>query len=131
MDAATRKLVRSRADDRCEYCRLHQDQSPLAALQIEHIIPRKHNGSDDDSNLAMACIDCNLSKASNVAGYDPETSQLTSLFHPRKDTWEDHFEWRGTSIIGKTPIGRTTVAVLRVNSEEQIELRAVQPSGQS
>ena len=54
MDAATRNLVRRRAGDRCEYCGLHQDLSPLAALQIEHVRPRKHGGTDDPDNLALA-----------------------------------------------------------------------------
>jgi hypothetical protein len=59
MDAATKQLVRRRADNRCEYCRLHQDQSPLATLQIEHIIPKKHRGTHHPDNLALA-------QASNV-----------------------------------------------------------------
>lgn len=60
MDAPTRRIVRKRRADRCEYCRLPQDLSPLASLQIEHIIPRKHKGTDDLDNLALACKDCNL-----------------------------------------------------------------------
>ena len=54
MTAATRALVRRRADQRCEYCQTHQDDSPLAALHIEHIRPLKHGGSEDDSNLCLA-----------------------------------------------------------------------------
>lgn len=57
MTAATRALVRRRADQRCEYCQTHQEDSPLAALHIEHIRPLKHGGSEDDSNLCLACID--------------------------------------------------------------------------
>jgi 5-methylcytosine-specific restriction endonuclease McrA len=68
IDAATRRLVRERAGNRCEYWRLHQDHSPLAGLQIDHINPRKDGGTDDIENLALACIDCNLSKSSNIAG---------------------------------------------------------------
>ena|SRR5215813_1551344 len=45
MDTSTRALVRERAGNRCEYCQLHQDDSPLAVLHIEHIIPKKHGGS--------------------------------------------------------------------------------------
>ena len=125
MDAATRRLVRARAGNRCEYCGLPQEESPLAALQIEHVIPKKHGGTDDPDNLALACIDCNLSKSSNIAGFDPETSQMTELFHPRKHAWDEHFERRGLSIVGKTPIGRTTVRVLDMNSDDQLELRSV------
>lgn len=127
MDAATRKLVRERAENRCEYCLSHQDQSPLAALQIEHIVPKKHRGTDDPDNLALACIDCNLAKSSNIAGYDPDTSKMTPLFDPRHDRWHDHFEIQGAYILGTSAIGRTTVTVLNMNSEEQIALRAVQP----
>ena len=124
IDAATRRMVRERAGNRCEYCRLHQDHSPLASLQIEHVNPRKHGGTDDSGNLALACIDCNLSKSSNIAGRDPQSSGIIALFDPRRDVWADHFRIDGTYIVGKTPIGRATVAVLNMNSDYQLELRA-------
>jgi hypothetical protein len=128
MNAATRSQVFQRARFRCEYCGLHQDQSPLAALHVEHILPRKHGGSDSPENLAIACIDCNLHKGSNVAGYDPETRMLTELFHPRRQLWHEHFERQGAMIVGKTAIGRTTVEVLQLNSDERLQLRTT--SGQ-
>ena len=124
MDATTKRLVRERAGNLCEYCRLHQDHSPLATLQIEHINPRKHGGTDALENLALACIDCNLSKSSNIAGRDPDTSQITPLFNPRVDSWSDHFEFEGAHIMGKTPVGRTTIYVLNMNSDYQLEFRA-------
>ncbi len=124
MNDAKRDQVRLRANARCEYCGLHQDQSPLAALHVEHILPRKHGGSDDLENLALACIDCNLRKSSNVAGYDPETGSLTELFHPRRQKWQEHFVRRGAWIVGLTAIGRTTVEVLQLNAEERLQLRA-------
>lgn len=67
---------RESAGHRCEYCRLRQDDSPLAALHVEHIIPKFHGGSDDLDNLALACIDCNLHKGPNLTGLDPVTDQL-------------------------------------------------------
>jgi 5-methylcytosine-specific restriction endonuclease McrA len=124
MNAAVRSQVCHRANDRCEYCGLHQDQSPLAALHVEHILPRKHGGDDSLDNLALAC----MHKGSNVAGYDPETGQLTQLFNPRNQAWQEHFERRGALIIGKTAIGRTTVEVLQLNAEERLQLRTA--SGQ-
>ena len=123
IDAATRRLVRDRAGNACEYCGLRQENSPLASLQIEHILPRSHGGNDDADNLAFACIDCNLAKGTNIAGIDPSSGLTTELFHPRRQRWEDHFEWQGPFAFGKTPVGRTTIAVLRINSEDQIELR--------
>ena len=124
MKESTRDLVRKRAGYRCEYCQLHQDDSPLAALHVEHIVPKKHGGLDDSVNLALACIDCNLHKGSNLTGIDPMTNEITVLFHPRKDRWDDHFDWSGIRIVGKTSVGRTTIRVLNMNSEDQLALRA-------
>lgn len=125
MDESIRQFVRERADFRCEYCQLRQEDSPLAALQIEHIIPRKHGGEDEPGNLALACIDCNLHKGPNLTGIDPETQQVIELYHPRLQAWEEHFQWRGIAIEGKTPVGRTTVRVLEMNSEDQLALRSI------
>jgi 5-methylcytosine-specific restriction endonuclease McrA len=115
--------VRRRAGHRCEYCQLHQEDSPLASLHIEHIIPRKHGGTDEPGNLALACVDCNLHKGSNLSGIDPDTGAVTELFHPRRQRWEDHFSWQGVRIAGRTATGRATVAVLAMNSDEQLDLR--------
>ncbi|QDU30179.1 HNH endonuclease [Anatilimnocola aggregata] len=124
VSAGTKSLVRARAANRCEYCHLHQSDSPLAVLHVEHIIPKKHGGSDDDENLALACIDCNLHKGPNLTGFDPESGKLTALFHPRRQVWTEHFDWVGLLIVGKTAVGRTTVAVFNMNSDDQLALRS-------
>jgi 5-methylcytosine-specific restriction endonuclease McrA len=123
MTEAVRHLVRQRAKHRCEYCQLHQDDSPLAALHIEHIRPIKHGGTDAVENLCLACIDCNLHKGTNLTGIDPETDEITPLFHPRKDNWDEHFGWNGTRIAGRTAVGRVTVRVLDLNGDDRLDLR--------
>jgi 5-methylcytosine-specific restriction endonuclease McrA len=115
--------VRQRAEYRCEYCQLHQDDSPLAALHIEHIRPIKHGGTDDLENLCLACIECNLHKGTNLTGIDPETDEITPLFHPRKDNWDEHFGWNGTRIAGSTAVGRATIRVLDLNGDDRLDLR--------
>jgi predicted restriction endonuclease len=125
MDAATRAEVRRRARNRCEYCGLRQEDSPLAALHIEHVRPKKHGGADDLDNLALACIDCNLDKGSNLSGLDEQTGELVPLSHPRSQRWSDHFEWQGIRIRGITATGRVTVAVLAMNSDDQLALRSL------
>lgn len=123
MNRKTRERVRKRAGDRCEYCLLPQGYSPVARLQIEHIIPRKHGGDDGDQNLALACIDCNLSKSSNLSGIDPVTGRTVVLFNPRRQNWEEHFAWDGPSIIGLTETGRATIRVLNMNTEDRLRVR--------
>jgi hypothetical protein len=123
MEKAVRDLVRQRAGDRCEYCRICQEHSPLS-LQIEHIVACKHGGSDDPSNLAWACDRCNLHKGSDLSGIDPITKQVVQLFHPRLQSWPEHFALDGIEIIGLTACGPATVNVLRMNAPRRVRLRA-------
>jgi hypothetical protein len=125
MDARTRARVRERAGNRCEYCGLHQLDSPLAVLHVEHIVPKAHGGAGNLSNLALACIDCNLHKGTNLTGIDPVTGAVTELFHPRRHVWSEHFEWRGIYLRGRSAVGRTTIGVLHMNSDDQLSLRSV------
>lgn len=122
MDAFVRELVRERASHRCEYCRASQEYSELR-FHIEHIVPRQHGGGDNAENLALACPDCNLHKGPNLTGVDPNTGDVVSLFHPRRERWSDHFECIGARIIGRTAIGRTTATLLDMNDPDRVRVR--------
>jgi hypothetical protein len=125
MRQALRAQVRRRAENRCEYCRLRQEHDRFHHFHVEHVIARKHGGADDLENLALACLQCNLHKGTNLTGRDPDTTDVTRLFDPRKDQWAEHFIRDGTRIVGKTPVGRTTAWVLQMNSDDRVELRAM------
>lgn len=124
MDNSFRNSVRQRARNRCEYCRLHQEHFPFAPFHIEHVVPKKHGGSDALTNLALACQHCNLHKGSNLTGLDPESGEIAVLFNPRTQRWHDHFAFRGMMIVGLTPTGRATVRVFEMNSVGRLQLRA-------
>ncbi len=123
MKASTRSLVRSRAGRRCEYCRLHESDLPLFPFHIEHILPKKHGGTDDPRMLAWSCHHCNLAKSSNLSGRDSVTGRIVVLFNPRRQRWKRHFAWDGPRLVGLTPCGRATIAVLNVNAAHRIGLR--------
>jgi hypothetical protein len=42
---------------------------------------------------------------------------------PRRHKWATHFRWEGPYLIGRTAIGRVTVALLHINDEYRVELR--------
>jgi hypothetical protein len=83
------RRVREAAKNRCGYC-LSPQHLVMARLEIEHIIPLAKGGTDDESNLWLSC--------------------------PRLQQWTEHFSWSadGLRIIGLTPVGRATVAVLQL-----------------
>ena len=122
-DETQHARVRRRAGGRCEYCHLRQVHAPFISFHIDHIIPRKHGGDTVDSNLALACIHCNLHKSSDLSGIDPDSGEITILFNPRLDRWDDHFAFEHALLVGLTPTGRTTVRTLNMNGADRLELR--------
>ena len=124
MDAATRSLVSSRANGRCEYCLLHENDDGYI-FHVEHIIPKKHRGKTELNNLAFACNQCNLHKGPNLTGRDPDSDKVTQLFHPRQHIWHEHFRYNGARIEGLTDVGRTTVFVLDMNDDDRVEQREI------
>jgi hypothetical protein len=123
MDAGTRQLIRQRAGERCEYCRL-PDAADEWPFHVDHIVARVHGGTDDPGNLCWSCTQCNLHKSSNFASIDPESGTPVNLFNPRKDAWLDHFAVDPDGrILGLTPAGRATVRLLDMNGSPQLDLR--------
>ncbi|HLJ92091.1 MAG TPA: HNH endonuclease signature motif containing protein [Gemmataceae bacterium] len=123
MDEALVRLVWQRAHDTCEYCRLAQAFSKLP-FHVDHIKARHHGGQDLPGNLGLACFYCNSYKGSNIAGEDPRSRAIVRLFHPRRHKWSRHFRWDGPVLIGRTPIGRATIAVLKINDPKAVATRA-------
>jgi hypothetical protein len=111
-----------RAGGMCEYCHMPHQCDELD-FEIDHIIAQQHGGKTVARNLALACFACNHYKGPNLAGIDPKTGRVVRLFHPRRHAWARHFRWNGPFLVGITPIGRATVAVLRVNLPHRVRLR--------
>lgn len=129
MNADLIRRVWERAGDRCEYCQL-SSAFHAAPFQIDHVIARQHGGKTELENLALACIHCNRFKGPNVAGLDPESREIIRLFHPRRDSWADHFVWDGPELKARTQMGRVTIAVLVINDPEVVAVRrALQDEG--
>lgn len=125
LPAAVQRLVKLRAKNLCEYC-LASSKFSFHSFRTDHIIPFSKGGTDDPHNLANTCDFCNGSKHKKTEAPDPLTGAIVPLFHPRNDLWAAHFTWSDdfTIIIGITPIGRATVACLKMNKQEARNLRA-------
>jgi hypothetical protein len=114
-----KRKIRTAAKNRCGYCLSPQAFIPFP-LEIEHLIPQAKGGSDEEENLWLACSACNNFKSDKTEAKDPETKEIFPLFNPRKDNWFEHFRWSEDSLTihGISPLGRATVALLRLDSYE-------------
>jgi hypothetical protein len=120
--ATLRRQVIERAGNRCEYCLLPAEVA-FFPHEVDHVVAEKHGGATDLDNLALACWRCNRHKGSDLTSFDPETRELSPLFNPRTQIWTEYFAHERERIIGLTPEGRTTVNLLRLNSEERLSER--------
>lgn len=114
-----RREIRARAGGRCEYCRIHEDLL-LAGCEVDHIVSRKHGGATELSNLALSCARCNRAKGTDIGSIHPASGAFTRLFNPRMDRWDENFVIDGPRIVGLTPVGQVTVALLRFNDDERL-----------
>lgn len=117
-----RQEVSKRAKYYCEYC-LFPEEFALHGFEIDHILARKHGGLTVLTNLALACLECNRHKGTDIASYDDLTGNLTAFFNPRTQLWTEHFQMQDAEIIGLTPEARVIVKILQLNEAGRIEQR--------
>ena len=59
ISGSIRYRILTRARFRCELCGISAEDK---ALEVDHIVPRNKDGSDDESNLQALCYSCNAMK---------------------------------------------------------------------
>ena len=116
------RQVRERAQGRCEYCLIHEEDM-YYPHEPDHVIAEKHGGPTSFENLALSCFYCNRFKGSDLASIDSTSQKIVVLFHPRKQRWKRHFHLNGALIEGITSSGRATVALLHMNDPERVAYR--------
>jgi hypothetical protein len=86
-------------------------------MEIDHLIPEAQGGRTVEENLWLSCSACNAFKGDRARGIDPLSGETVALFNPRRQLWREHFAWMqsGDLVVGRTPIGRATVAALKLN----------------
>jgi hypothetical protein len=121
---AIRRLVRERANGRCEYCQ-HPDEYDPSPFACDHVIPFVSGAGDTLSELAWACAGCNNHKYIKTHALDPQTGRLVPLFNPRRQKWSRHFTWSNDylMIVARTATGRATIEALHLNRAELINMR--------
>ena len=121
--AALRRAVLERSAGRCEDCRV-SERFDIEPLQLDHVRPLRHGGRTVAGNLAPACWHCNQWKGPSIAAFDPLDDRPAFLFNPRGHIWEEHFEVRAGVVLGRTPAGRATAGLLKMNEPARVRLRA-------
>jgi hypothetical protein len=119
-----RFAVRELDEHCCAYC-LSPEFLTVTTFEIDDIVPLSAGGQTVIDNLCLACPVCNRHKHVRQTAVDPQTSLKVPLFHPRQQTWAEHFAWNEdrTELNGLTPTGRDTIDVLEMNRPRMANLR--------
>lgn len=118
------RQIRDRFANCCAYCRTAEALN-VSTFEFEHIQPLSAGGQTVFANLCLSCPTCNRFKATRQTVTDPETKERVALFHPQQQKWAEHFAWNedATELVGLTPIGRATIAALKMNRPALVRVR--------
>ncbi|MCS6774180.1 MAG: HNH endonuclease [Thermoflexales bacterium] len=114
-----RECVRCRANFRCEYCGVSEDEAG-GELTVDHFVPLSKGGTNDLENLVYSCSRCNLYKGD----YTPADSNAPHLWNPRAEPAEHHFrEGQDGHLYPLTPTGEFTIKRLQLNRPALVRRR--------
>ena len=124
--ADLRSHIRELDGARCAYCHTPEALT-VTTFEIDHIVPTSAGGETALNNLCLACPSCNRHRGAKQLAPVPETGELVSLYHPRRQPWASHFAWtvNHTILVGITPTGRATIEALHINRSQMVRLRGL------
>ena len=89
--------VLKRARFRCELCGVSAD---VKALEVDHIVPRNKDGSDDPNNLQALCYSCNAMKRDRD---DTDFREIRGSYE-RRETGCPFCDMAGSRVIGENEL---------------------------
>ena len=112
-----RLALQGETDSKCAYCESRIRH--VTTEHVEHIEPKSRRPDLllEWSNLTIACPKCNQHKADYHSVEVP-------LLNPYRDDPEEHLEFYGAIVLGKTLRGRVTVQRLELSRAGLLEPKA-------
>ena len=83
----TRHNIFQRDKNTCQYCGNKFDAKDL---NLDHVIPRQHNGPTTWENIVCSCIPCNSRKSNKT----PEQAGMNLIRQPHKPHWHPFMQVR-------------------------------------
>jgi hypothetical protein len=94
LSVSTRFEVFKRDGFTCQYC---GRKTPDVVLEVDHVIPRAEDGSDELENLVTACWDCNRGKGARLLddrAPAPDVAAQAEMLREREEQLRAYHEFR-------------------------------------
>ena len=95
MNPDSRQDIYERDHYTCQYCgwcgATSFEQWQLGWFAIDHIVPQAHGGTDDPSNLVVACHRCNSMKGQEKCSSVEEGRRIIAKKRAEREVWFRHF----------------------------------------
>jgi 5-methylcytosine-specific restriction endonuclease McrA len=83
----TRYNIFQRDKNTCQYC---GEKFDCRDLNLDHVIPRQHNGPTSWENIVCSCIPCNSKKSNKT----PAQAGMNLIRQPKKPHWHPFMQVR-------------------------------------
>ena len=83
----TRHNIFQRDKNTCQYC---GEKFDCRDLNLDHVIPRQHNGPTSWENIVCSCIPCNSKKSNKT----PAQAEMNLIRQPKKPHWHPFMQVR-------------------------------------
>ena len=83
----TRHNIFQRDKNTCQYC---GEKFDCRDLNLDHVIPRQHNGPTSWENIVCSCIPCNSKKSNKT----PAQAGMNLIRQPKKPHWHPFMQVR-------------------------------------
>lgn len=81
----TRHNIFQRDKNTCQYC---GEKFDCRDLNLDHVIPRQHNGPTSWENIVCSCIPCNTRKANRT----PHEAGMHLIKQPKRPKWRPYVQ---------------------------------------
>lgn len=119
----------------CCYCGFLYASSHGLVWDVEHVVPKSIHPDFmfTESNLAVACKDCNLHKSSKETMVDQTATEYPSsgvdflVVHPHFDEWSNHILRVNNTYASRTPKGSWTIKECNLSRFAARKIGLMQP----
>lgn len=91
----------------CQYCgwngTTNFEQWLRGCLSLDHVVPLKHGGKDEDANLVVACQVCNKLKGQEKCSSVEEGKEIIAGKRAESERWFRYFVLKKNNCIATQP----------------------------
>ena len=97
-----RLAIYLRDEFRCAYCGCDLHGAHPRQLNLDHLVPRIHKGTNESSNLVLACLPCNASRQDKAVHHFATGGALKRIANLKRRSMTKYLRLAKAILAGQT-----------------------------